>query len=132
MSLASTWRKTESRYRLIGAQCETCKGKYFPPRSICPTCRRKGKISEFGFSGNGKVYSYTFITSAPTGYEKQAPYIFAIIELKEGPKVSAQITDAKLEEIKIGTPVKMSLRKIKEDGTEGIIYYGYKFVVDNG
>ncbi|HII53742.1 transcriptional regulator [Candidatus Micrarchaeota archaeon CG08_land_8_20_14_0_20_49_17] len=132
MSLASTWRKTESRYRLIGIQCETCKGKYFPPRSICPICRRKGKISEFSFSGNGKVYSYTFITSASTGYEKQAPYIFAIIELKEGPKISAQITDAKPEEITIGTPVKMSLRKIKEDGAGGIIYYGYKFVVDNG
>jgi len=96
---------------------------------LCPSCRRKGKIAKFEFSGQGTVFSYSYITSPPSGYESQAPYMLALVELAEGPKVLAQIADSKPGEIKIGTPVRMCFRKIREDGEEGIIHYGYKFVV---
>ncbi len=123
------WREIPQRYNLIGNQCEVCKKVYFPPRESCPFCRRKsiGKMKDIKFSGKGTVVTYTIIYEAPEYFEGQAPYPMAIIQLDEGPKLTAQIVDCKLEDVKIGMRVKSTFRKIQEDGYIGAIYYGYKF-----
>ncbi|MFH1285357.1 MAG: Zn-ribbon domain-containing OB-fold protein [Candidatus Micrarchaeota archaeon] len=127
MSLPLMWRKIPERYLLVGSKCETCKGHYFPIRNVCPKCRRKGKIVPFQFSGKGKVYSYTLITAPPAGFELDAPYILAIIDLEEGARVTAQVVDCEEKDVKIGAPVESVFRKIQEDGNEGLIHYGFKF-----
>jgi len=123
------WREIPQRYNLIGNQCEVCKKVYFPPRESCPYCRRKsiGKMKDLKFSGKGIVVTYTIIHEAPENFEGQVPYPIAIIQLEEGPKLTAQIVDCKLEDVKIGMKVKSTFRKIQEDGYIGAIYYGYKF-----
>ncbi|VVB59037.1 Uncharacterised protein [Candidatus Anstonella stagnisolia] len=125
-SLAITWRRIPERYRLEGSACSKCSSNFFPPRKLCPTCRRKGTISAKTFCGKGKIYSFTEIFSPPGGFELEAPYTIAIVQLEEGPKITAQIT-APHGEIKIGDPVEMVFRKIQEDGEEGLIHYGFKF-----
>lgn len=55
------------------------------------------------------------------------PYVVALIELDEGTKVIAPL-DCKPEEVREGMRVKAVFRKFGEDGEEGIIYYGTKFV----
>jgi len=127
--LALTWRRIPERYNLIGSRCENCGEAFFPVRTICPNCRRRGRIKREAFSGNGKIYSYTFVASPPTGFELEAPYIMAVIELEEGAKVTAQLVDTDYEKVKIGAPVKMVFRKIQEEGKEGLIHYGFKFKV---
>ena len=123
------WREIPQRYNLIGNQCGVCNKAYFPPRESCPYCRRKsiGKMKEIKFSGKGKVVTYTIIYDAPENFEGQTPYPMAIIQLDEGPKLTAQIVDCKIEDVKIGMRVKSTFRKIQEDGYIGAIYYGYKF-----
>ena len=51
----------------------------------------------------------------------------ALIKLHEGPLVTAQLTDVDAEDVHIGMPVEMVTRKIKEEGENGLIVYGYKF-----
>jgi uncharacterized OB-fold protein len=126
-SLAITWRRIPERYRLEGTCCKTCGICYFPPRKICPKCRRKGKIEPRHFCGKGKVYSFTEVTAPPEGFELEVPYILAIVELEEGPKITAQIVEVREPEIRIGDAVEAVFRKIKEDGEEGLIHYGFKF-----
>jgi len=125
--LAATWRRIPSRYRLEGVKCETCGTFYFPPRILCPKCRRNGKIVPYRFSGLGRLYSFTTITAAPSGLELEAPYIMAIVELDEGPRVTAQIVGADEKELRIGMPVKTMFRRLRVDGDEGLIHYGFKF-----
>jgi len=125
--LALHWRLLQPRYNLIGNVCRTCGQHYFPPRNICPACRRRGVIEKFKFSGEGEVYTFTVVRAAPTGFEYQKPYVVAIIKLKEGALCTAQIVDCKPEEVEIGKPVKMVFRKIMADDDAGIIRYGYKF-----
>jgi len=126
------WREIPQRYNLIGNKCEVCNRVYFPPREACPYCRRKsiGKMKDMKFSGKGIVVTYTIIHEAPENFEGQAPYPMAIIQLDEGPKLTAQIVDCKTEDVKIGMRVKSTFRKIQEDGYIGAIYYGYKFKPD--
>ena len=50
-----------------------------------------------------------------------------MIQLEEGPLVTAQLTDLDGQEVRIGLPVEMVTRKLREEGEEGQIVYGYKF-----
>lgn len=126
-SIPLTWRRIPERYRLAGVVCATCKSAFFPRRSICPKCRRKGKPENVEFSGKGKVYSFTEVESPPDGFEDQVPYILAIIELDEGAKLTAQIVDARKADVKIGSRVEAVFRVIQRDDPEGLIHYGFKF-----
>ncbi len=126
-SVPGVWRRFKNRYQVVGTRCETCKTNYYPPRELCPTCRRHGKISDKKFMGVGKIVTYTIVHAAPSGYEKQIPYAVAIVQLEEGPMLTAQIVDYKSDELKIGQSVRATFRKMYEDGDEGIIHYGTKF-----
>ena len=123
------WREIPQRYNLIGNKCGACSRIYFPPRESCPYCRRKsmGNMKDIKLSGKGKVITYSIIHVAPENFEDQIPYPIAIIELDEGPRITAQIVDCKIEDVKIGMRVQSTFRKIQEDGHVGAIYYGYKF-----
>jgi uncharacterized OB-fold protein len=126
-SIPLTWRRIPERYRLLGAKCETCGAVYFPRRSICPKCRRKGKLSETQFSGKGVVFSFTEVTAPPEGFEDQVPYILAVIELDEGARLTAQIVDASKDDVKLGSRVEQVFRVIQRNDPEGLIHYGFKF-----
>ena len=74
------------------------------------------------------MIAFTVVTQPPKGYEAQAPYVVALVELEEGPRVTAQLTDLGDEEPYIGMPVEMVTRKLRTVERErGIIVYGYKF-----
>jgi uncharacterized OB-fold protein len=123
------WREIPQRYNLIGNQCGACNTIYFPPRESCLKCRRRSmdKMRPAKLSGKGKVVTYSIIYVAPEHFEGQVPYPIAIIELNEGPRITAQIVDCDIKDIKIGMKVESTFRKIQEDGYIGAIYYGYKF-----
>jgi uncharacterized OB-fold protein len=127
MEISRHWRLRKQRYALVGEVCPHCNAKLFPPRDICPECGQEAR-TPYQFSGRGEVYSYTTIYDPPAGYEENAPYTVALVKLEEGPIVTAQLTDLGDEPVKIGTPVEMVTRKLREDGDErGMIIYGYKF-----
>lgn len=126
-NLAITWRRIPERYRLQGTVCTSCQTRYFPPRKLCPICRRKGKIEMHSFCGKGRIYSFSEIFSAPAGLEFEAPYMLAIIQLEEGPKLTAQIVGVEEKDVRIGDAVEVVFRRIRSDDPEGIIHYGHKF-----
>ena len=78
-------------------------------------------------AGFGEVYSFSIMYNAPKGFEDQKPYVVALIRMDEGPLVTAQMTDVDSDQVSIGMRVEMVTRKIREDGSEGQIIYGYKF-----
>jgi len=85
------------------------------------------KMKNVKLNGRGKIVTYSIIHDAPEQFEGQSPYPIAIIELDEGPRITAQIVDCDIEDVKIGMRVESTFRKIQEDGYIGAIYYGYKF-----
>jgi len=64
-------------------------------------------------SGRGKLVAFTVIGVGPmpmidAGYSRDNPYCAGIVEVEEGPRISAQILGvdvARPENIKIGTPL---------------------------
>lgn len=127
MEIARHWRLKKQRYSLVGEICPHCSCKIFPPRDVCPECGEEAK-EPYVFSGKGTVFSYTILQEGPAGFENTAPYTVALVQLVEGPLVTAQLTDLGDEPVTIGMPVEMVTRRIRSDGDEsGILVYGYKF-----
>ena len=126
------WRESAHRYRLVAHQCGNCEKVYFPPRDVCPTCHREsiGKMKEVSMSGKGEIVSFTIVHDVPSPFVRQRPYILAIIKLDEGPSLTGQIVDSDPGEVEIGGRVRAAFRKIAQQGSAGIIQYGYKFVLD--
>lgn len=77
--------------------------------------------------GTGKVVSYSVVHDAPEDFEMQKPYIIAIVEMKDGARLTAPIIDCDECDIKIGMEVEATFRKLGEEGKAGVIHYGYKF-----
>jgi len=126
MRIARNWRTRPQRYSLVGEVCTQCGHKIFPPRDVCPHCTQPAQLP-YTLSGRGEVYSYATMYSAPQGFEEYLPYTVALVQLEEGPMLTSQLTDVDPDEVRIGLPVEMVTRKIREDGEAGQILYGYKF-----
>ena len=126
MDIPRYWRLRNQRYRLEGTKCDLCSAVHFPPRLLCPVCK-SNRLKPFLFKGTGRIYSFTTVFQAPDIFDKQIPYVVALIDLEEGIRLTAQLTDVAPDEVEIGMPVKMVIRKIYEDGENGPIQYGYKF-----
>ena len=126
MEVSRHWRLNEQRYALIGETCDSCGTKLFPPRDVCLECEAPAK-ELYTFTGVGEIYSYTTVYEAPAGFAEYAHYTVAFVKLEEGPVVTAQLTDVAKGDLHIGMKVEMVTRKLRTDGPEGMIIYGYKF-----
>ncbi|MBC8358293.1 MAG: Zn-ribbon domain-containing OB-fold protein [Candidatus Aminicenantes bacterium] len=121
------WREIPQRYRFEANKCKNCGIVFFPPRLICPECKKR-EFEETKLAEKGKILTYTIIRVPPRQFVDQAPYAVGIVELDDGVKLTAQIVDCDFEDLKIGLKVKLEFRKIFDEGEAGILCYGYKFV----
>lgn len=126
MDIPRVWRLRFQRYRLQGTRCESCADLQFPPVLICPKCKSRD-VRSFNLLGKGVIYSFSTVYTPLIGFENVAPYVVALIDLEEGPRITAQLTDVSSHDVTIGMPVEMVIRKISECGSNGVIVYGYKF-----
>ena len=117
-------REIPQRYRLEAAKTES--GRiYFPPRVYYPGGEKAEPIR---LSDKGKVLTYTIIHTPPAEYSDLAPYALGIIETDDGARFTSQIVDVDPSEVRIGMRVRVEFRKIRTEGDEGLLCYGYKVV----
>lgn len=111
---AASFNKFLSEKKLMASQCKKCKAIYLPPRPLCTSCYNS-EMEWIELQGRGTLTAYTVIAVGPTfmveeGYDRKNHYCSGIVQLEEGPKISARITEVnskKPEEIKIGTPLEV-------------------------
>lgn len=101
-----------SEKRLMASRCARCGALYLPPRPICISCQND-RMEWAEMKGAGRLAAFTVIAVAPTlmieeGYGRDNPYCAGVVELEEGPKISARILGldaSRPESIEIGTPL---------------------------
>jgi uncharacterized OB-fold protein len=131
MTVPRFWREIPQRYNLQASRCGSCGDMHFPPRDVCPKCRRAsiGRMEPRKLSGRGTIVEFTRVHKAAPGYELQVPYILALIRSEEGPVLTGQVVDSDPVAVRVGAAVKGVFRRIGEDGSSGVIYYGTKWQV---
>lgn len=122
------WRESPQRYRLEAAKCSKCGKVFFPPRLICDGCKAD-TFEQVILPSDGKLVTFTDIHVPASNFSDEAPIVYGIIELEDGTKISAQVTDCKSDELEVGAPVRIEFRKIQNDGESGVLCYGYKAVL---
>ncbi len=75
--------------KLVGVKCKDCGNVLCPPKSTCDCGSRN--LERIELSGNGRIVSYTTTYVAPVGYDKEVPYVVAIVELDEGPWIVGRL-----------------------------------------
>lgn len=87
------WDGTE-QHRLRIQRCVTT-GKVFTyPRRHSPYVVG-GQVEWVEASGRGTLHSYVITHIPAPGYEDEIPYVIALVELEEGPRVVANLVDVK-------------------------------------
>jgi uncharacterized OB-fold protein len=101
--------------RLVVQRCGTCGAIRHPPLPSCPGCHG----TAFGWrevSGGGSVYACTVVRHAThVALADQVPYVIAIVELAEGPRLVTAVTGCPPEDVSVGMPVRVRFRRVTEE-----------------
>jgi hypothetical protein len=125
-SPAKIWRKFNNRYKIIGVQCQNCNKIYYPPVENCEQCGSSDLIQR-EFIAKAKLITWSVVYAAQDGFEDNLPYIIAIVELEEGERITTQLVDIDIKDLKYGLDLLPTFRKVYAAGDDGIIHYGIKF-----
>ena len=70
--------------------CLRCEEFFFYPRSLCPVCLGD-ELEWRPVSGRGSLYSYVIAHNAAPGFEGEVPYVIALVQLEEGPRMMTNL-----------------------------------------
>ena len=120
-------REIPHRYRLEAQKFEdgyvTLANRYISPVSGAES------FENITLNGTGTILTYTVVHIAADAFARQTPFSVAVIETDEGARLTAQVIDCNIEDVKIGAKVEFVLRKMGEEGESGIINYSYKAIL---
>jgi hypothetical protein len=110
------WEGTRAR-QLRLQRCHDCGKHIFYPRVICPFCLSE-HLDWITASGKGKVYSYTVVRRAMhPAFREDLPYVLAIVELDEGPRLTTNIVGVGPDEVRVDMPVRAAYDDVTPDLT---------------
>jgi len=107
------WERCRAR-ELVLQRCVACGRVQFYPRALCTGCL-SDRLEWIPASGRGEVHSFTTVFRAPTqAFQDQAPYVVAVIELKEGVRLISQVVGCAPDQLAIGMPVEVVFEEVSD------------------
>ena len=100
--------------RLVVQHCLVCGAHQLYARDRCRVCR--GRVEWVDASGRGTVYSFTVIRqnySRP--FRDWIPYVVALVDLEEGPRVMTNVVGCSPDDVRIGMPVRARFENVSEE-----------------
>ena len=98
-------------------RCALCQTFRFPPGYSCRKCGSTD-AEWVSVSGRGTIYSFTIVRRGPTPeFASITPYILALVELDEGPRILSHLVEDELEQIAIGDRVEVVFKE-RRDGVK--------------
>ena len=110
------WRYCR-KHELRMQRCKQCGYIRFPISVICPECHSM-EAEWAKLSGKGTIYSFT-IYRVPyhPAFKDDIPYVVAIIQLDEGPRMESNIIACPVEEVRIEMPVVVAFDDVTSEVT---------------
>jgi uncharacterized OB-fold protein len=117
--------------RLIGTRCTACGTVYFPQAPSCrnPDCREK-TVERAVLPTRGVLVSYTVQRYQPPALfriDDWQPYAIGLVDLGDGLEVMGMLSGFALDDIAIGTRVRLVAEPLFTDAERGPVLT-YKFV----
>ncbi len=103
---------------LLLQRCDTCGTVRHPPRPRCGQCA-SAAFTWRPATGLGTVYSFTIVRHAPNAALAGAvPYVVALIQLDEGPRLVSNVVGVDPELVAIGQRVQVEFDRL---GPEAVL-----------
>ena len=105
--------------RLRGSRCGACGETTFPAQRGCPSCTAQG-CDDVELSPRGTLYTWTiqrFPPPAPYAGDTQnfVPFAVGYVELPEGVRVEARLTQGDASQLSIGMEMQLELEPFTRD-----------------
>jgi uncharacterized protein len=104
------------RHELSLQRCRACGAHVFYPRAACPHCL--GADLEWKrVSGRGRLHTFTVVHRGQKGFPLGPPYVIAIVELDEGPRMMTNLIGIEADPAKltIGMPVEVVFEDVSAE-----------------
>jgi uncharacterized OB-fold protein len=112
---APYWAAARER-RLVIQRCE-CGRLSHPPVASCPRCHGT-RFTWSQMSGRGTMYAFTVVHHSVHPVTAGAvPYVIALVELDEGPRILTNLRDYDPDDIRVGLPVQVTFEGVDETVT---------------
>ena len=93
------------KHELRMQKCKQCGHIRYPISIVCPQCSSI-EAEWVLLGGNGTIYSFAIYRVAyHPAFKDDVPYVVAIIQLAEGPRMESNIIGCKVEDVKVEMPV---------------------------
>lgn len=95
------------QHKLLIQRCPDCEARQFFPQQCCRRCL-SDDLEWLEAKGTGKIYSYTMIYRSPNSvFEKEVPYIGALVELDDGVRIMSNIVEIEPKDVRVDMPVEV-------------------------
>ena len=101
------WWEALARHELYFQRCRDCGTKRLYARAVCTSCMSSA-TGWVRASGRGRVYTFTVThqNQAP-GFREELPYVLALVELDEGPRLMTNVVGCAPDAVRIGMAVEV-------------------------
>jgi len=103
--------------KFLVRHCKACDEDHFYPRPFCPKCW-SDDVEWKQASGRATLYTYSIVhqNDLPP-YNESVPYVAAVVDLEEGPRVMTNIEGVPFEDLRVGMQVVVDFKAISDDVT---------------
>jgi uncharacterized OB-fold protein len=109
--------------------CVACGAVQGYPRSACTVCARS-ELELRPATGRASVYSFTVVWRAPEP-AMQVPYVLALVDLEEGPRLLTRLVDVATSDVRIGMAVRLVRCEVLSDAV-ALPLFGPRAPADSG
>jgi uncharacterized protein len=106
------------RHELSLPFCRPCRAFFYYPRAACPRCLSPD-LEWKAVSGRGTLHTFTVVHRAQKGFPLGSPYVIAVVELEEGPRMMTNLVGITPDPsaIRIGMPVEVTFVDVTPEAT---------------
>ncbi|CAO5239459.1 Zn-ribbon domain-containing OB-fold protein [Frankia sp. AgKG'84/4] len=106
------WWEAAARGELLIRRCGACAKAHLYPRPFCPSCWSED-VSWEQAVGTGTLYTWSEVRSNDLPpFKERVPYIAAIVDLTEGPRLETNIVGVTEGELSIGMALKVDFSDV--------------------
>lgn len=107
------WAAIRDR-RLTVNTCRSCARNSLYARPFCPHCWSED-VELAPASGRGRLYTWSVVHQNAAPFDARTPYVVAMVDLEEGPRVMAVVEDCRLDDLRADMALTIGFRE-DEDG----------------
>jgi uncharacterized protein len=103
--------------RLLIRSCRACDAVHYYPRPFCPSCW-SDDVEWVEASGRATLYTWsTVYRNDLPPFHEQVPYVAAVVELAEGPRMMTRLIGCEPDEVSMGMALEAVFEPLDDDVT---------------